>query len=193
MVKLSQTQLQNKLFELPVGIDIYVNGNRNHYEVWCKNKVDSFFFPAATVPDNINVDNDKILLWEKNESKPLNQFIYQFYHARNFMDRYEALNEAVENLKSNEAQQLIQDAMKDSFYAIRAKAIHSLNPASLSEKNEKLIYTMALKDPSTDVREEAIKTLGDLHKESYKKDFIQFLKEKNSGFKINIFFVFYGF
>jgi aminopeptidase N len=179
MVKLSQTQLQNKLFELPVGIDIYVNGNRNHYEVWCKNKVDSFFFPAATVPDNINVDNDKILLWEKNESKPLNQFIYQFYHARNFMDRYEALNEAVENLKSNEAQQLIQDAMKDSFYAIRAKAIHSLNPASLSEKNEKLIYTMALKDPSTDVREEAIKTLGDLHKESYKKDFIQWTNDSS--------------
>jgi aminopeptidase N len=179
MVKLSQTQVQNKLFELPVGIDIYVSGSRNHYEVWGKNKVDSFFFPAATAPDNVNVDNDKILLWEKNESKPLNQFIYQFYHARNFMDRYEALNEAVENLKSTEAQQLIQDAMKDSFYVIRTKAIHSLNPASLSEKNEKLIYTMALKDPSTDVREEAIKTLGELHKETYKKDFIQWTNDSS--------------
>jgi len=179
MVKLSQTQVQNKLFELPVGIDIYVSGSRNHYEVWSKNKVDSFFFPAATAPDNVNVDNDKILLWEKNESKPLNQFIYQFYHARNFMDRYEALNEAVENLKSTEAQQLIQDAMKDSFYVIRTKAIHSLNPASLSEKNEKLIYTMALKDPSTDVREEAIKTLGELHKETYKKDFIQWTNDSS--------------
>jgi len=179
MVKLSQTQVQNKLFELPVGIDIYVGGSRNHYEVWSKNKVDSFFFPAATAPDNVNVDNDKILLWEKNESKPLNQFIYQFYHARNFMDRYEALNEAVENLKSTEAQQLIQDAMKDSFYVIRAKAIHSLNPASLSEKNEKLIYTLALKDPSTDVREEAIKTLGELHKETYKKDFIQWTNDSS--------------
>ena len=75
MVKLAQTQLQNKIFELPVGIDIYVNGQRNHYEVWTKNKVDSFYFPAATEPENVNVDNDKILLWEKNDSKPLKQFI----------------------------------------------------------------------------------------------------------------------
>jgi aminopeptidase N len=179
MVKLSQTQVQNKLFELPVGIDIYIGGIRNHYEVWCKNKVDSFSFPAAAVPDNVNVDNDKILLWEKNESKPLNQFIYQFYHARNFMDRYEALNEAVENLKSAEAQQLIQDAMKDSFNVLRTKAIHSLNPASLNEKNEKLIYNLAAKDPSTNVREEAIKTLGDLHKEGYKKDFIQWTNDSS--------------
>ena len=171
MVKLNQTQVQNKLFELPVGIDIYVGGNRNHYEVWCKNKVDSFFFPAATVPDNVNVDNDKILLWEKNESKPLNQFIYQFYHARNFIDRNEALNEAVQNIKNLEAQQLIQDAMKDSFYIIRTKAIHSLNPASINEPTEKLIWQLAAKDPSTTVREEAITFLGTLHKEVYKSQF----------------------
>jgi aminopeptidase N len=171
MVKLSQTQLQNKLFELPVGIDIYVNGNRNHYEVWCKNKVDSFFFPAATVPDNINVDNDKILLWEKNESKPLNQFSYQFYHARNFMDRNEALNEAVQNIKNLEAQQLIQDAMKDSFYIIRSRAIHSLNPAAINDATEKLIVQLANNDPSSIVREEAITFLGTLHKEVYKNQF----------------------
>ena len=173
LVKLNQNQIKDKLFELPVGIDVYVGGLRNHYEVWSKNRLDSFYFPAATAPDNVNVDNDKILLWEKNDSKPLNQFIYQYYHARNFMDRNEALNEAAQNLKNTEAQQLMQDAMKDSFYIIRAKAIHSFNPASINEKIEKIIYQMAAKDPSNEVREEAIKTLGDLHKEGYKKDFIQ--------------------
>jgi aminopeptidase N len=171
MVKLSQTQVQNKLFELPVGIDIYVGGSRNHYEVWSKNKVDSFFFPAATAPDNVNVDNDKILLWEKNESKPFNQFIYQFYHARNFMDRNEALNEAVQNIKNLDAQQMIQDAMKDSFYIIRTKAIHSLNPASINDQTEKLIQQLAANDPSNYVREEAITFLGALHKEVYKDQF----------------------
>ena len=179
LVKLNQNQIKDKLFELPVGIDVYVGGLRNHYEVWSKNRLDSFYFPAATAPDNVNVDNDKILLWEKNDSKPLNQFIYQYYHARNFMDRNEALNEAAQNLKNTEAQQLMQDAMKDSFYVIRAKAIHSFNPASINEKIEKLIYQMAAKDPSNEVREEAIKTLGDLHKEIYQKDFIVWTKDSS--------------
>ena len=173
MVKLNQTQLQKKLFELPVGIDVYVGGVRNHYEVLAKNKVDSFYFPAATVPDNVNVDNDKILLWEKNDSKPLSQFIYQYYHARNFMDRNEALNEAAQNLKNKEAQQLVQDAIKDSFFMIRTSAIHSLNPANINENTEKVIYQLATKDPSNIVREEAIKTLGALHKLVYKDQLIK--------------------
>jgi len=168
LVKLNQNQVHNKLFEIPVGIDVYVDGKRNHYEVWVKNKIDSFYFPAAKAPDNVNVDNDKILLWVKNDSKPLSQFIYQYYHARNFMDRYEAVSEAAENLKNSEAQQLIQDAMKDTFYIIRGKAISSLNPTTITEPLEKIIFNIADKDPSNLVREEAINTLGALHKEVYK-------------------------
>ena len=179
LVKLAQTQLQNKIFELPLGIDIYVNGQRNHYEVWAKNKVDSFYFPAATEPDNVNVDNDKILLWEKNDSKPLKQFIYQYYHARNFLDRNEALNEISQNLKSIEAKQLIQEAMKDPFYVIRAKAINSLNPISINEQLEEIIYTLAKKDPSYVVREEAINAIGALNKEKYKNDFVNWSKDSS--------------
>ena len=179
MVKLAQTQLQDKLFELPIGIDIDVNGKRSHYEVWAKNKVDSFYFPAAAEPDNVNVDNDKILLWEKNDSKPLKQFIYQYYHASNFLDKNEALNEASQNLKNNEAKQLIQDAMQDPFYVIRAKAIHSLNPSSINERLEKMIYTIAQNDPSNMVREEAINTLAALEKEIYKNDYLLWCKDSS--------------
>ena len=179
LVKLAQTQLQNKIFELPLGIDIYVNGQRNHYEVLVKNKVDSFYFPAATEPDNVNVDNDKIILWEKNDSKPLKQFIYQYYHARNFLDRNEALNEISQNLKSSEAKQLVQEAMKDPFYVIRAKAINSLNPISINEQLEEIIYTLAEKDPSYVVREEAINAIGALNKEKYKNDFVNWSKDSS--------------
>lgn len=179
LVKLVQTQLQNKLFELPIGIDIDVNGKRNHYEVWAKNKIDSFYFPASNTPDNVNVDNDKILLWEKNDDKPLKQFIYQYYNARNFMDRNEALNEVSQNLKSVEAMQVLRDAMKDPFYIIRAKAIHSLNPTTIKEDFEKIIYTIAEKDPSTFVREEAINALGALGKVTYKNQFIEWCKDSS--------------
>lgn len=179
MVKIQQTQVQEKLFTLPVGIDVYVNGIRNHYDVWSKNSVDSFYFPAAAAPDNVNVDNDKILLWVKDESKPLSQYIYQYYHARNFMDRLEACNEAVENLKDPKAYNLIQAALKDSFHVIRSLAVNSMNPLAMDSIMENTMVYMASKDPENSVREKAIDALGALKKDKYKQQFIQWTRDSS--------------
>ena len=179
MVKLQQTQLQEKLFELPIGIDVYVNGQRNHYEVWNKNKVDSFYFPAVVAPDNVNVDNDKILLWSKDENKPIEQYAYQFDHARNFMDRYEAMQAAGENLKNIKAQTMVQKALLDSFYIIRSIAMNTYNPAAIDSSTEARIFEIASKDPTNSVREEAIDILGGFKKEKYKARFLEWTKDSS--------------
>ena len=167
LVTIQQTQTQNKLFTLPVGIDVYVNGNRNHYEVWSKNKVDSFYFPAAVAPDNVNVDNDKILLWAKDESKPIEQYAYQFKYARNFMDRFEAANEATTNLKNPAAKAIIEAAIKDSFYVIRSIALNSYNPSAIDATMEAQILELAGKDKVSTVREDAINVLSKINKPSF--------------------------
>ena len=167
LVTIQQTQTQNKLFTLPVGIDVYVNGNRNHYEVWSKNKVDSFYFPAAVAPDNVNVDNDKILLWAKDESKPIEQYAYQFKYARNFMDRFEAANEATTNLKNPTAKAIIEAAIKDSFYVIRSIALNSYNPSAIDATMEAQILELAGKDKVSTVREDAINVLSKINKPSF--------------------------
>ena len=167
LVTIQQTQTQNKLFTLPVGIDVYVNGNRNHYEVWSKNKVDSFYFPAAVAPDNVNVDNDKVLLWAKDESKPIEQYAYQFKHARNFMDRYEAANEAAANLKNPAAKAIIEAAIKDTFHVIRSVALNSYNPTAIDATMEVKIIELAGKDKVSTVREDAINVLSKINKPSF--------------------------
>ena len=164
LVTIQQTQTQNKLFTLPVGIDVYVNGNRNHYEVWSKNKVDSFYFPAAVAPDNVNVDNDKILLWAKDESKPIEQYAYQFKHARNFMDRFEAANEAATNLKNPAAKTIIEAAIKDTFHVIRSIALNSYNPSAIDAAMEAQILQIAGSDKVSTVREDAINVLSKINK-----------------------------
>ena len=164
LVTIQQTQTQNKLFTLPVGIDVYVNGNRNHYEVWSKNKVDSFYFPAAVAPDNVNVDNDKILLWAKDESKPIEQYAYQFKHARNFMDRFEAANEAATNLKNSAAKAIIEAAIKDTFHVIRSIALNSYNPSAIDAAMETQILQIAGSDKVSTVREDAINVLSKINK-----------------------------
>jgi aminopeptidase N len=167
LVTIQQTQTQNKIFTLPVGIDVFVNGNRNHYEVWSKNKVDSFYFPAAVAPDNVNVDNDKVLLWAKDESKPIEQYAYQFKHARNFMDRFEAANEAGANLKNPAAKAIIEAAIKDSFYVIRSIALNSYNPSAIDATMEAQILELAGKDKVSTVREDAINVLSKINKPSF--------------------------
>lgn len=179
MVTIQQTQVQDKIFTLPIGIDVYVQGKRNHYDVWSKKKVDSFYFDAAVTPDNVNVDNDKVLLWSKDESKPLEQYAYQFNHARNFLDRYEAVSEARENQNNVLAQKILQAAIQDSFYVIRSAVMNSYNPKTLDSATELAIYTIAVKDPSNANREEAIDIIGSLAKEKYKNQFIQWTKDSS--------------
>jgi aminopeptidase N len=164
LVTIQQTQTQNKLFTLPVGIDVYVEGNRNHYEVWSKNKVDSFYFPAAVAPDNVNVDNDKILLWAKDESKPIEQYAYQMKHARNFMDRFEAASEAATNLKNPAAKAIIEAAIKDTFHVIRSIALNSYNPTAIDAAMETQIIQIAQTDKVSTVREDAINVLSKINK-----------------------------
>ena len=167
LVTIQQTQMQNKIFTLPVGIDVYVNGNRNHYEVWSKNKVDSFYFPAAVAPDNVNVDNDKILLWAKDESKPIEQYAFQMKHARNFMDRFEAANEAATNLKHPAAKTIIEAAIKDTFHVIRSIALNSYNPSAIDAAMEAQILQIAGSDKVSTVREDAINVLSKINKPSF--------------------------
>lgn len=179
MVKLQQTQVQEKIFALPIGIDVYVQGKRNHYDVWNKNKVDSFYFDAAVAPDNVNVDNDKVLLWSKDESKPLEQYAYQMNHARNFLDRLEAIKEASDNENNTIAAGILKKAMQDSFYVIRAAAMTAYNPKTLDSTTEAAIFNIASKDANKSNRETAIDIIGSLEKAAYKKFLIEWTKDSS--------------
>jgi aminopeptidase N len=179
LVVIQQTQTQDKIFELPVGIDVYAANKKNHYDVWSKNRVDSFYFPSPISPDNINIDNAKILLWEKDETKPLSQYIFQYKHATNFIDRLEALDQAAENMKDPAALSLIKSTLKDTFYVIRQKAIQSFNPAALPKEVENEIVNLITKDPSNFVRETAIDAIGALNKQEYKSLFEQLTQNES--------------
>jgi len=176
---LQQNQLQDKIFTLPIGIDVYVAGQRNHYEVWNKKRIDSFYFDAATQPDNVNIDNDKTLLWVKDESKTMSEYAFQYFHARNFEDRLEAINEAAENLTDKNAQAVLKAALKDSFYVIRVGAIQSYNPATIDEATEKTFLQLASSDPSNEVREQAMDALAGLYKKEYKSLFTNWTKDSS--------------
>jgi aminopeptidase N len=87
-----QTQKTDKVFRLPVAVDVYQGKNRTRYQVTLSNKVDTLYFDAATEPSLVNVDADKVLLAEKSDNKSAEAFKFQFENARNYLDRKEALD-----------------------------------------------------------------------------------------------------
>ena len=92
-----QTQKTNKIFKLPIAIDIYNGAKKVRYNVWSNNAVDTFTFNYTQRPDLVNVDGDKILLWTKKDNKTLDNFIHQYKYAGNYVDRREAIDFASKN------------------------------------------------------------------------------------------------
>lgn len=152
-VIIEQTQKSNKVFRLPVDIDIYIGQEKQRRRVWVENKIDSFTFTYTRKPDLINVDADKILLCEKTDSKSEEQFIAQWKNAKNYMDRKEAID-----FFAKKTMPELALGLHDRFYKIRISAIQKL--ALSAYKTDKVVISdieeMAQKDKHSLVRAAAI-------------------------------------
>ncbi|OYW16839.1 MAG: peptidase M1, partial [Sphingobacteriales bacterium 12-47-4] len=107
MVILKQNQKSGKIFRLPLSVDIYNGNAKKRYTVWAENAVDTFSFSYTQHPDLVNVDADKVLLWQKKDNKSLDNFIHQYKYAGNYVDRREAILFAGKNQKDAKALELI--------------------------------------------------------------------------------------
>ncbi|MBC6492892.1 M1 family aminopeptidase [Flavihumibacter stibioxidans] len=157
-VIVKQTQEGEKVFRLPFAIDIYEGGKKSRYTVEMNSRADSFSFSYKQRPDLVNVDGDKILLAEKKDQKTLGQYVYQYKHAGNYLDRREAIEYAAGKQSETIAQNLMLQAIKDPYHGLRILALEKLdlkNPA-IKSSAEKTVAELAAKDPRATVRAQAI-------------------------------------
>lgn len=92
LVIVKQVQKSDKVFQLPVAVDVYQGKNRTRYQAMLSNKVDTLYYDAPTEPTLVNVDAEKVLLAEKTDNKTAEAFKFQYEQARNYLDRKEALD-----------------------------------------------------------------------------------------------------
>jgi aminopeptidase N len=170
-VFVKQTQ-SDKIFKLPVAIDVYAGGGKKRYKVWLDHQADTFSFPAATRPDLINFDGDKILLCTKSDHKTLDNYIFQYKNAGLYLDRREAID-FVALKPGKEALDLMLTAMKDSYQGLRLYAIERLNIRNDTVKLavEPILAELAENDPSSLVRASSIMILGKYENDIYKELF----------------------
>ncbi|WP_211999908.1 M1 family metallopeptidase [Chitinophaga sp. HK235] len=169
-VFIQQLQKADKVWQLPLAIDIYSGGQKERHNVTVSNRVDSFTFTYSTKPDLINVDAEKVILSKKDDHRDFSTYAYQYAHAPLYLDRRIAIEAAAEAQGSNpEAVKLLIQALKDKYHGLRTLAVGSLNLKLPAVKAAALpvLTEMAKQDPSSLTKAAAIKQLGELKDAQY--------------------------
>jgi aminopeptidase N len=180
-VIIDQVQEGNKVFKLPIAIDVYNGSQKERHKVWVENMSDTFTFVYDTRPTLINVDGDKVILCEKKDNKTLDNFIAQYKYAGLFLDRREAINYCATKQDDPKAIDLLKRALMDRYDRLRIFTLEKLNLKKDTVKNEfePLIANMASSDPKPTVRAKAIELLGKYEKAIYKPLFIKALSDSS--------------
>lgn len=168
MLVVKQTQEGDKLFKLPVKVDVYIGKNKERKEFWIENKADTFYIDAASKPDLVRFDGDNVLLANKKETKTIQEYITQYYKAGRYVDRKEALDFAAKNKSQAGAFELLKDALNDKFQTLRIKALSALQDTTLDETTLRKIELMAEQDAFRTVRAKAIDVLAATKLTKYK-------------------------
>ena len=180
-VVITQTQKENKIFKLPIAIDIYNGSHKERHKVWIENKIDTFSFNYNEMPDLVNVDGDKVMLCEKRDNKTIENFIHQYNYAGLFLDRREAIAYCSTKQDDPKAIGLLKRAMMDRFDKLRIYALDKLNLKNdtIKAEFEPIIENIATGDPKALVRAKAIERLGEYQKAEYKPLFLKGLNDSS--------------
>lgn len=180
MMVVKQTQ-QEKIFTLPVAVDVYHGSKKQRHSIWITKATDTFYFAASSKPDLVNFDGDKVLLCTKKENKTIDEYIHQYTYAGKYLDRKEAIDYVTRNQKDAKAVAFMQLAVNDKFEGLRALAIERANLKNHNISNALLttIENAAEKDAYRTVRAKAIDVLGNLKNQKYKSLFSQAIADSS--------------
>jgi aminopeptidase N len=180
-VIIKQTQSGDKIFRLPLAIDIYNGNTKTRNKLWAQNKIDTFSFTYSSKPDLVNVDGDKVLLAEKKDNKTLENFIHQYKYAGNYLDRREAIDAASRKQDDPKALELMKTAMKDKYFGLRNFTVTKLDlrNGNVKKEVEPILVDMARNDSKSTVRASAISLLGNYSNPEYKAIFMKGLDDSS--------------
>ncbi len=168
-VYVNQAQRDEKtpVFKIPTELDIYrQDGGIDKHTIWLNHEADTFKYYLIAPPLLVNFDAEKILLCQKTEIKPTEQWLYQYYHAPKFMDRYDALKALSKSGKAFSKDSVIilwGSALHDPNWYIRKTAISLLQAQNKDIADAILpeIEHLAQKDKKSMVRAAALAFIQD--------------------------------
>ena len=138
-----------------------------------KNRADTFSFASPSKPALINFDAEKTLLAITRENKTLDEYLFQYKNARNYVDRREAIDAAIEKQDQQKAVDMLMLALNDPFAGLRQRAIENLDfkQPTVKSQAEPILASLAQKDKNRKVKAAAIAQLAEYEQVTHKTIF----------------------
>ncbi len=180
-VVIAQTQGADHLFRAPLTIDIYNGNSKESHTVWLNHEKDTFSFQYSSRPELVNVDADKIQLWDKTDNKTLRNFIWQYDYAAKYVDRREAITACAKDQTNPLAMDLLKKSMRDKYPGLREFTMRGLDIKNDTIRRvfEPIILDLAKNDDKSTVRAMAIELLGNYNKKEYEELFLASLNDSS--------------
>ena len=155
-------------YELPFAIDIHYGDKVETHKVVLKKKTQTFAFKTDSKPDLIDADADRILLCEKTENKSTRDYVFQYRHASNYVQRREAIDSLRRHQKNADGRAVYLSALQDRSESIRALAARYIYIDSANKEDVvSVLKTVAVSDSASRVRAAAVESLGKLGSKDY--------------------------
>jgi len=168
-VRQTQDTLFQPVYRLPVTVTVWQKEKSTDHRITITKADQTFSFQVADKPTLVKFDSEAQLLGQIEEERTQEELIFQFYHARNYLQRYEVLDLVQNKTTDFTVSGLLRNALNDNFYAVRRAALDHLRgfhgPNTTAMRAE--VQRLATVDPSSAVRAQALTTLATFPNENY--------------------------
>jgi aminopeptidase N len=177
LVSITQQQDLTKfpLFQIPFEISWYVDGEREKRKFFLNKAFQQFALDNKMPVDQVYFDEEKNVLANFNIERNAESYQKQFLTSKIGIARYEALDSLVSMEANEELKIVINNALSDSFWAIRESALRIIqgNTSWLSvDKNlENKVFGLVENDLKNSVRAGAIDALASYDAVKYQQTF----------------------
>ena len=168
-VQQTQDTLFQPVFRLPVTVTVWQKEKPTDHRLTITKADQTFTLPAADKPTLVKFDSEGQLLAQLEETRTQDELIFQFYHAQNYLQKYESLDQLQNKTMDFGVSGMLRTALSDNFFAVRRAALDHLRgyrgPSASAIKAE--IQRLATSDPNSAVRAQALLTLASFPNDNY--------------------------
>jgi len=172
------------IYRLPVSVTVWVNNQATDHRIVVTKADQTFYIAASQRPNLVKFDSQAQLLAEIDEERTQDELLFQFSHARNYLQKYEAIDGLRTKTADLTVSGMLRNALNDDFWAVRQAAVEALRRYKGAEGNavRRELERVAAADKKNQVRAAALTVLSAFPGENYARTYLAALND--SSYKV---------
>jgi len=157
------------IYRLPITVTVWNNNQPTDHRIIITKADQTFSLPTSQHPSLVKFDAEGQLLAQIEEERTQDELLFQYYHARNYLQKYEAIEKLRPKVGDLAVSGMLRSALNDDFWAVRKNAADALRKYKGPEGGaiRKDLQRVALKDNKSQVRAAALTALASFPNEDF--------------------------